>query len=198
MTCGCRCNSDPMLLLLWCRPAAIAPTGPLAWEPSYPVSAALKKQKDQEEEETNLLCSSHVPGVGLSSQHPQPQHTHTHTHTVPERHRGHKAQPLWDQSAAIHSWGTRRPFLPAYLELFKLPSSEAALEGPLFFDNHDLTPSTRSSSSESTSESPSLWDEEQKGRQGWEEGLTRSPGGIAEVAAGVSWAGVGCRGHAHQ
>lgn len=54
----------------------------------------------------------------------------------------------------------------AHLELFKLPSSDAALEGPLFFDNHDLTPSTRSSSSESTSESPSLWDEEQKGRQG--------------------------------
>lgn len=53
----------------------------------------------------------------------------------------------------------------AHLELFKLPSSEVALEeGPLFFDNHDLTPSTRSSSSESTSESPSLWEEEQRGR----------------------------------
>lgn len=54
----------------------------------------------------------------------------------------------------------RRP--RAYLELFKLPSSEAALEGPLFLDSHDLTPSARSSSSGVTSESPWLWDEEQK------------------------------------
>lgn len=37
----------------------------------------------------------------------------------------------------------------------------------MFFDNQDLTPSTRSSTSESTSESPSLLGEEHKGRQGW-------------------------------
>lgn len=82
----------------------------------------------------------------------------------------------------------------AHLELFKLPSSEAALEGPLFLDNHDLTPSTRSSSSESTSESPSLWDEEQKGRQGWEEVITWWPRRQHRSGtASLSWVGVGCR-----
>lgn len=58
--------------------------------------------------------------------------------------------------------GHPRPLLHAdpptctHLLLFRLPSSESALEEPLFLDSHDLTPSTRSSSSESTSESPSL------------------------------------------
>ena len=32
---GPRCGSDPTLLWLWCRPAAAAPIGPLAWEPPY-------------------------------------------------------------------------------------------------------------------------------------------------------------------
>ena len=36
-----------MLLWLWCRPAAIAPIRPLAWEPPYATGAALKRQKDQ-------------------------------------------------------------------------------------------------------------------------------------------------------
>ena len=30
---------------LWCRPAATAPIGPLAWEAPYAVGAALKRQK---------------------------------------------------------------------------------------------------------------------------------------------------------
>ena len=35
MSCGVghRCGSDPELLWLWRRPAAIAPIRPLAWEP---------------------------------------------------------------------------------------------------------------------------------------------------------------------
>lgn len=86
----------------------------------------------------------------------------------------------------------------AYLELFKLPSSEAALEGPLFLDSHDLTPSTRSSSSESTSESPSLWDEEQKGRQGWEEVMTRGPGGSTKWQQVCLSRGWDAGQHAHQ
>ena len=40
-----RCGSDPTLLWLWCRPMAIAPIGPPAWEPPYAVGAALKRQK---------------------------------------------------------------------------------------------------------------------------------------------------------
>ena len=33
---------DPVLRELWCGQAAIAPIRPLAWEPPYAVSAALK------------------------------------------------------------------------------------------------------------------------------------------------------------
>ena len=36
-------GSDPALLWLWCRPALTAPIQPLAWEPAYAMSAALKK-----------------------------------------------------------------------------------------------------------------------------------------------------------
>ena len=42
---------DPAMLGLWCRPAATALIGPLAWEPPYAKRMALKR------------------------------HTHTHTHT---------------------------------------------------------------------------------------------------------------------
>ena len=30
---------------IWCRPAAVAPIRPLAWEPPYAAGVALKKQK---------------------------------------------------------------------------------------------------------------------------------------------------------
>ena len=45
MSCGVghRCGSDPVLL--WYRPAAIAPIRPLAWEPLYARGAALKRPK---------------------------------------------------------------------------------------------------------------------------------------------------------
>ena len=47
MSCGVgyRRSSDLMLLWLWCRPAPVAPIGPLAWEPPYAMGAALKGQK---------------------------------------------------------------------------------------------------------------------------------------------------------
>ena len=38
-------GSDPVLLWLWRRLAAIAPNGSLAWEPPYAVDTALKRQK---------------------------------------------------------------------------------------------------------------------------------------------------------
>ena len=38
---------DPMWLWLWCRPAAVAPIGPLAWEPPYAVGAALKTKQNK-------------------------------------------------------------------------------------------------------------------------------------------------------
>ena len=47
MSCGVghRYGSDTALLWLLCRPAAVAPIGPLAWEPPYDVGAALKRPK---------------------------------------------------------------------------------------------------------------------------------------------------------
>ena len=50
MGCGVgrRYGSDPMLLWLWRRLAAMAPIGPLAWELPYAAGAALKRQKKQE------------------------------------------------------------------------------------------------------------------------------------------------------
>ena len=42
---GRRCVLDPELLWLWCRPAATAQIGPLAWEPPNATGTALKGQK---------------------------------------------------------------------------------------------------------------------------------------------------------
>ena len=49
MSCGVgrRCGLDAALLWPWCRPAAIAPIGPLAWEPPYAMGAALKDKKKE-------------------------------------------------------------------------------------------------------------------------------------------------------
>ena len=51
MSCGVghRRGSDPALQWLWSRPAATALIGPLAWEPPYAVSMALKRQKKRPE-----------------------------------------------------------------------------------------------------------------------------------------------------
>ena len=45
MSCsvGLRCGSD--LELLWCRLAATAPIGPLAWEPPYAAGSGPRKGK---------------------------------------------------------------------------------------------------------------------------------------------------------
>ena len=47
MSCGvgCRRGSDPVLLWLWCRPVAMAPIGPLAWEPPYATRSGPRKVK---------------------------------------------------------------------------------------------------------------------------------------------------------
>ena len=42
---GCRHGSDPMLLCLWCRLAAVAPIQPLAWEHPYVASIAPKSKE---------------------------------------------------------------------------------------------------------------------------------------------------------
>ena len=47
MSCGVgpRRGSELALLWLWHRPAAVAPSGPLAWQPPYATGVALKRQK---------------------------------------------------------------------------------------------------------------------------------------------------------
>ena len=47
MSCdvGQRCGSDQMLPWLWCRPAAVAPIGLLAWDPPYAADASIKRKK---------------------------------------------------------------------------------------------------------------------------------------------------------
>ena len=56
MSCGVghRRGSDPALLWLWCRLAAVAQIGPLAWEPPYATGAALKKKKKRREREKKM------------------------------------------------------------------------------------------------------------------------------------------------
>ena len=44
---GRRHSSDPTLLRLWCRPAAVDPIQPLAWELPYAAGTALEKTKRQ-------------------------------------------------------------------------------------------------------------------------------------------------------
>ena len=63
MSCGvgCRHGSDPALLWLWCRLAAAAPIGPLAWESPYATAVALKDKKtnnnnDDDESIVDLQC----------------------------------------------------------------------------------------------------------------------------------------------
>ena len=49
MSCGvdCRRGSDPVLLWLWHRAAAVALILPLAWEPPYAVGVAQETVKRQ-------------------------------------------------------------------------------------------------------------------------------------------------------
>ena len=44
---------DPALLWLWCRPAATALIGPLAWEPPYATGATLERKKTKNNQDNN-------------------------------------------------------------------------------------------------------------------------------------------------
>ena len=54
MNCGVgrRRGSDPALLWPWHGPVAIAPIGPLAWEPPYAAGAALERAKRQKKKKS--------------------------------------------------------------------------------------------------------------------------------------------------
>ena len=63
MSCGVglRHGSDLMLLWLWCRLAAIALIGPLAWEPPYAVGSALKSKKKKKKKTKKYVGKSKNP-----------------------------------------------------------------------------------------------------------------------------------------
>ena len=52
---GCRHGSDPVLLWLWCRPAATASIRLLALEPPYAAGVALKRQKDLKKKKKDVV-----------------------------------------------------------------------------------------------------------------------------------------------
>ena len=56
MSCGVghRHGLDLDWLWLQCRPAATAPIGPLAWEPTYALGAALENTKRQKKKKNSL------------------------------------------------------------------------------------------------------------------------------------------------
>ena len=59
MSCGVghRSGSDPPLLWLGCRLAAIALTEPLDWEPPYAMGVALKSKKKKKKKKWKQLLS---------------------------------------------------------------------------------------------------------------------------------------------
>ena len=64
MSCGAgrRHGSDPALLWLWHRLAAIALSGPLAWEPPYAITAVPKnKNENKQTKKQKFVLMSVIP-----------------------------------------------------------------------------------------------------------------------------------------
>ena len=103
MSCGVghRHGLDLVLLWLWCRPAAAAPIGPLAWEPPCATGVALKRKKKK----LQFLQTKHV-GRGNADQKGPPL---THTPPPPATRGAHPCQPshlVWNlqtEEAVCHS-----------------------------------------------------------------------------------------------
>ena len=60
---GRRRSSDPVWLWLWCRPAAVALIGPLAWELPYATSVALKSKTKKRTNEKVVLNNIYVKSL---------------------------------------------------------------------------------------------------------------------------------------
>ena len=88
MSCGigCRHSSDLVLLWLWCRPAAVAPIRPLAWESPYAMGAAQeiattttttkrqKRQKTNKKQNNKKKTNSEFPVVAQWLTNPTRNH----------------------------------------------------------------------------------------------------------------------------
>ena len=57
---GLKLASDPVLLWLWCRPAAVALIRPLAWELPSAEGAALKSKQQQQQQQQNNNSNKHT------------------------------------------------------------------------------------------------------------------------------------------
>ena len=62
---GRRRGSEPVLLWLWCRPAAAALIRPLAWQPLYAMGVALKDKKKKEKKRKKIYLTDHSMLAGL-------------------------------------------------------------------------------------------------------------------------------------
>ena len=75
MSCsvGRRHDSDPVLLWLWCRPAATAPIRPLALGPPYAIGVALEKTKRQKKKKKEVLypLNSNLNSMNTSKENNQ-------------------------------------------------------------------------------------------------------------------------------
>ena len=63
---GGRCGSDPALLCLWCRPAAVALIRLPAWALPYPAGAALKKAKGKKKKKAAVISVAPPPFQPIS------------------------------------------------------------------------------------------------------------------------------------
>ena len=123
MSCdvSCKCSSDPELLWLWCRLAAVAPIRALAREHPYAMSVALKSKKKNEvvpgsrcltanpgarapagsvtPTQSSCLGGSCTPDYLMKLQRPGSQSPHTQRHiqleglTTPKANHGPPQEP---------------------------------------------------------------------------------------------------------
>ena len=66
---GCGHGSDPMLLWLWCRLAAVTLIQPLAWESPYAVGVGLKRKRKTKTKTPNVLLKLNIDNIPVNEHH---------------------------------------------------------------------------------------------------------------------------------